>query len=284
MMAEEELQFVGETNKIQDDFQSKTFKEELLNLDDEQPFKSEEGTPKKIVSNSQDNSMNIAENIDFDQKAGPDTISKLGSKQSYCNICNKTFKFPCVFKNHYKTTHQNIKEFDCKFVNCSKSFSSMHKITRHVKDVHYRIKNFKCDSCDKAFCQKSQLQAHIKSIHVAAINLLANSKDPNFCDSCDKAFSTSGNLKTHIKNVHNADQKNYPIIKDLLYKCDSCGKSFFQKNQLKEHIKSIHNGLKGHVCDSCNKSFSHSGNLKNHIANVHEKLSSFATMNFTNVN
>ena len=246
-----------------DHFKSKTFKEDPLEFDtdedQEKPLESEEGTKSKNI------------------------LTNGSSKPNYCGICKKSFKFPCVLKSHYKSTHQNIKEFDCKFKDCNKSFSSMHAITRHVKDVHYRIKNFKCESCDKLFCQKSQLQAHMKSIHVAAINSLANSKDdPNFCDSCDKTFSTSGNLKTHIKNVHNADnQKNYPIIKDLMYNCGSCDKSFFQKTQLREHIKSIHNQLIiNHFCDRCNKSFSYSGHLKNHIANVHEKPPSFATMNF----
>ena len=227
ILAEKELQFVDgrQTTKIQqDNFQSEeTFKTDPLeDLVEDQSIKSEDGTSKNIIPNSQDSSTNIFVNNIFDQKAGcsDDTLISKASKLPCgykCGICNKTFKYQSLFKNHYKITHQNVKEFDCEF--CNKSFGSSAKMVRHVKDVHYDIKNYKCNSCDKAFCQKTQLQAHVKSIH-------EDSKD-NVCDRCNKSFSLSSNLKVHIANVHE---------KLLKFVCKICQKRFNYSSSYNRHI------------------------------------------------
>ena len=78
-----------------DHFKSKTFKEDPLEFDtdedQEKPLESEEGTKSKNI------------------------LTNGSSKPNYCGICKKSFKFPCVLKSHYKSTHQNIKEFDFQY-------------------------------------------------------------------------------------------------------------------------------------------------------------------------
>lgn len=179
--------------KIQDDFQiEKTFKENSAleeNLgDDGQFINSQDRTLKKIIHK--------------------------------CGICNKTFKYQSLFKNHYKITHQDVKDFDCEF--CNKSFSTKARVVRHLKDVHYGIKNYKCPKCDKAFCQKSQLQVHVKSIH-------EDSRD-HVCVRCNKSFSLSSNLKVHIANVHE---------KLVTYVCKMCQKRFNHSNSYNRHIATM---------------------------------------------
>ena len=227
-------------NFQEDNENSIKIEEEPYLIDDEEIEESFEESEIVMEENDMEIHENpeiVMENDDMEIHENQNNINrrkkKKSSNQQYhrCDICNKTFKYACLLKNHYSCVHQNVKEFPCDF--CTKEFSSFAKLKRHLSDVHYGIKNFKCNSCEKAFCQLGQLQAHVKSVHEV-------SRD-HICEQCNKSFSLSSNLKAHIANVHE---------KLVTYVCEICYKTFNHSSSFKRHITKVHPQSNEPIIDS----------------------------------
>ena len=62
-------------------------------------------------------------------------------------------------------THKKVKEsFQC--VECDKTFTEKHNLTRHKKMHSDRRELFNCDNCEKIYTEKATLFVHIKKNHI----------------------------------------------------------------------------------------------------------------------
>ena len=107
------------------------------------------------------------------------------NKESWCEICDKSFKNKLSKREHIKHVHGKIKNHRCNL--CNMSFGQNIILQRHVNTVHKTLEAHKCDSCDKIFSVKANLVKHYTKVHEKII--------PFKCDSWEKSFGLKGFLK-----------------------------------------------------------------------------------------
>lgn len=90
------------------------------------------------------------------------------------------------------STHPN--QFQCKFIGCTKSYSSKYNLRRHIESNHSKVKRFRCRKCGKYLSSKQNLQEH-RYTHTQ--------EKPYVCKEplCGKAFRQSSQLSNH-KKIH----------------------------------------------------------------------------------
>ncbi|OMJ81754.1 hypothetical protein SteCoe_17693 [Stentor coeruleus] len=90
------------------------------------------------------------------------------------------------------STHPS--QFQCKFMGCTKSYSSKYNLRRHIESNHSKVKRFRCRKCGKYLSSKQNLQEH-RYTHTQ--------EKPYVCKEplCGKAFRQSSQLSNH-KKIH----------------------------------------------------------------------------------
>ena len=150
------------------------------------------------------------------------------------------------FKNHVKTSHQDIWLFGCG--QCEQTFDTAellkdhrnksHKVTKPQTNNQLKI----CDLCGK---EVSSMTTHYRVHHEL---------DPQKCPECPKVCKTKYHLDDHIKGTHSRIpceicglmipmrrkerhiQQTHVHPDDRKYKCDHCGKGFTDRQKLNDHI------------------------------------------------
>ena len=173
--------------------------------------------------------------------------------QFSCEKCSKTFKRKEHLKDHLKTVHEKVRDYQCD--QCGMKFTHEHSMRQHVKTVHQKIKEHKCDSCDKTFALKNALILHKKRHH--DFGEMVN------CEHCNKKFPTTYILKNHIKSIHEGIRP---------FECKECGKSFYRLSNYKDHFKTVHQGIKEFKCSHCDKEFARRNILQKHIESYHKEM------------
>ena len=176
----------------------------------------------------------------------------------FCDNCPKTFVNEFKKKIHEKDVHE-IKlvaepkqpppddsfSYDCTI--CSRSFSSISRLTTHYNEAHSEIK----DSNDKA--NKVQLsQSDISKL--------------NDIQSSD-LFETP-KKKAKIEEI--SEDKEISSKNGKMLKCPVCAKPFKLGPSVLTHCRIFHN-LKIKACTKCNMIFKNSPEKQNHRNNVHIK-------------
>ena len=141
-----------------------------------------------------------------------------GSKEA-CVICGKIV-LKCYMKNHIKSVHDKVKDFQC--ATCGMSFSHKSDLKKHTL-THTGVKEQECPKCGKLFLHRANMLSHIKSVHVGI-------KD-QVCTYCGKAFTDKNKLKRHSEIVHEGIKR---------FKCHLCANAYGQSHELKKHLISFH--------------------------------------------
>ncbi|XP_055710216.1 gastrula zinc finger protein XlCGF57.1-like [Phlebotomus papatasi] len=129
-----------------------------------------------------------------------------------CDSCPLKFKRRDNLKDHIKTVHQRVKDYQCTL--CKKCFSAAKSLKYHLM-IHSGERPHGCSQCTKRFISITQLKTHMK-IHTGE----------NDCPHCKKTFGSTIGLKNHIM-THTGEKP---------HTCGECGKKFFQLSNLKNHM------------------------------------------------
>jgi uncharacterized Zn-finger protein len=66
-------------------------------------------------------------------------IKKQQQKRIYiCSKCSKEFTRAFNLKDHYKSTHLNLKPYKCKVGDCNSRFARKNDCIRHIKLIHHK--------------------------------------------------------------------------------------------------------------------------------------------------
>merc|ERR1712141_938883 len=112
-----------------------------------------------------------------------------------------------MLKQHRKTVHEGLNDYDCEY--CDRSFSNSWFLKSHIINIHEGQKDNKCE--------KYSLKTNISSICQDQIHK---------CDLCLRFFNSISMLKQHTKTVHEG-------LND--YDCEYCDRSFTNSWSLKNH-------------------------------------------------
>ncbi|XP_034106380.1 zinc finger protein 708 [Drosophila albomicans] len=111
------------------------------------------------------------ERVDISQLAGtvvnpiPDVLlpsNPTSPKESglhYCPVCNQGFNNLGNMKRHYKSVHEKVREFECRF--CAKRFANSQSLKQH-EWIHTGEKPYACKTCGTNFRQEAALIRHQK--------------------------------------------------------------------------------------------------------------------------
>ena len=168
----------------------------------------------------------------------------LGTGKIYTCHCGRVFSHSSSYSHHVKSTHGNVKNFECQ--HCTKSFLELWKLKNHIKIQHDKQKDIPCTSKVLNFQPVNFL-----NLHCYYLDLL-----------CNKMFSTNRQLKIHMK-FHEPPRHicDYP----------DCKKEFYAADKLLAHHK-FHNNQKDHKCHLCDKCYFHKTNLNKHFRQSHPKI------------
>ncbi|XP_055712279.1 zinc finger protein 184-like [Phlebotomus papatasi] len=229
----------------------------------------------------------IEEDLDYAQDPSNDTVSdddlplkkrhkapKAAKKETVCEFCCKTFKAPCLLKEHIWSKHRKEdRPFVCS--ECSKRFSSKGFLKKHM-DIHLPDSERRihpCPYCDKKFTQKNSVQSHINCMHFK--------EKPFICEECGKSCGQKSALKQHMethteerpfkcfmcpKMFKSAQQAKMHEIwhKDITYPCPHCDLKLKSKITLRSHML-VHSDVRKYKCNYCGNEFKRSKTLKNHL-------------------
>ena len=141
-----------------------------------------------------------------------------------CPKCDYTTNWGrSKIKNHIKTVHDKIKDFQCP--SCEFCCSQRGNLRLHVEQVHNKIRKFSCtaEGCQYKSNFKNDITKHSKTVH-------GTLKDIS-CHLCGYQTAVQGYLTVHMKNKHGL-KKNYL--------CPHCGKQFHVFRNFHKHIKVLH--------------------------------------------
>ena len=123
--------------------------------------------------------------------------------------------------------HQNIKPFNCGYVECNKTYFTAYELRQHVMKVHDKSESFQCDykDCQMSFLNKRDLAKH-RRLHDDVAKFVCSWPE------CCHTFNTSRELSDHM-NKHLDIKAN---------KCNfvGCDRSYFKRAHLNRHIKQCH--------------------------------------------
>ena len=143
---------------------------------------------------------------------------KPSTKKNPCKQCDKSYAWPFLLKNHIKTIHENLKEFQCDQPDCNANFGRRATLIQHLILVHGIVATK--DKNDTKHARKYR------------------------CKNCDKGYTTSTNLKLHMKNVHDEGKNALLVVEEEKFKCDNCkieNKANFNSKELLElHMLQYH--------------------------------------------
>eukprot|EP00347_Sterkiella_histriomuscorum_P014231 403361671 len=104
-------------------------------------------------------------------------------------------------RNHYLTTHMNLKRFDCQI--CGRKFSERSNLTVHMR-IHYNMKPFQCLHCKKSFCSKGNFNDHMRRHY--GIRLFQ-------CQFCTQKYFRKHQLDEHLNAKHNLASEEIAFYK-----------------------------------------------------------------------
>ena len=143
------------------------------------------------------------------------------NKMFACNQCESKFTTKGHLKQHIKSIHDKINDFECD--QCESKFSTNGHLNRHTKTIHNKIKDCKCNQCDFKCSINDNLIKHVNMVHLEIKNIS--------CNQCDIKFYTTNHLTRHKKAIHLK-------IKDII--CNQCKYTCSTNEQLKTHIQQVH--------------------------------------------
>jgi KRAB domain-containing zinc finger protein len=173
-----------------------------------------------------------------------------------CTKCPKHYWTKYFLKAHMKSSHGEVKRYQCYF--CSLATSEKSNLFQHMPK-HTMEKPFKCQYCFQSFKWQRSLTMHQdnKSCH---LKQTYPSLSP--CYFCGKAFSTHLDLKVHMKRVH---------LKESSRLCNLCCKYFSSTSAINHHIRTVHLLERNHKCQLCLTKFGSTEDLNRHTQRVHTK-------------
>jgi hypothetical protein len=110
-----------------------------------------------------------------------------------CPECGKRFGQKGSMTTHYKTVHEEKKQYKC--VVCGVQFGLNSNLVRHTKIVHDKIRAFKCEYCNQSFGEARNRKQHMESVH-------SNIRYPCTWLGCTHQANTKTSLKYHIRRAH----------------------------------------------------------------------------------
>ena len=194
-----------------------------------------------------------------------------GKRAYKCDNCNKQFGYHHSLKNHFETTHNDLK-LECSM--CNSIFTSTKSLSFHIGKYHdsigleYEKTVFECDICEKRFMLSYRLRIHFQSAHTR----LRKFK----CEHCEKQFRAEADVRKHISRLHKKSE-------DSKVKCPLCNsKRLYFPHYLKIHMKFCKGKLRKnecmgmsnkekYTCQICPKKFKFLFSLTNHFSKKHLK-------------
>ncbi|XP_041825972.1 P43 5S RNA-binding protein [Melanotaenia boesemani] len=208
-----------------------------------------------------------------------------GARPCQCEVegCGRRFKRKSHLSRHM-LGHAG-KQFQCKFVSCTKTFLNAGKLKRHVRYAHgEKTSYFKCNqpNCTLTFKRRRLFKLHLQEHGVHA-------KFKCSKDGCAATFDSHVARQAHEKKHagYRCPHTNCQVLEHTWSKlqkhlakhpatftCSVCKKVFKKTDALRRH-KRIHASHKPVlVCprDDCQAYFSTTFNLQHHIRKVHLEL------------
>ena len=110
-----------------------------------------------------------------------------------CLECGKRFGQKSSMTTHYKTVHEEKRQYKC--VVCGVQFAQNSHLVRHTKTVHDKIRAFKCEHCNQSFGEARNRKQHMEIVH-------SNIRYPCTWQGCIHQAHTKTSLKYHIRRAH----------------------------------------------------------------------------------
>ena len=232
-------------------------------IDIEKITNKENGMIKGEISENEDPTNTLAENINYGCENSISESVHEGKKKFGCSFCTHSYHRKSHLKEHVEIVHEGKKRrsltFKCHF--CAVRFIQFKDLKQHIGTEHEGKKPHNCSLCNSGFILKAQLTRHFKVVH----------EKSNFCAICHTDFALKSTLKTHMKAVHEDIQSIAQKPTKERLKCNQCDKTYSGKMALESHVEVVHLQLKKFQCDQCPLNFASKNGFKNHVASEHEK-------------
>uniref|UniRef100_A0A1A9VWR9 C2H2-type domain-containing protein n=1 Tax=Glossina austeni TaxID=7395 RepID=A0A1A9VWR9_GLOAU len=191
-----------------------------------------EGSDLQIASTA--TSLPSKAHVNTPSKDGSGVLVKRNRKQirgpAYCQLCNKTFQYYCLYRNHM-IKHSNYTPYMCQL--CKKRFKSRQAIRYHMNTHSREKKVHQCSLCSVSFSTENQLVVHV----------LDHKSDSGFpCKVCGEIINSNEARELHSRR-HTEERP---------FGCDVCKKRFRLRHHLIHHLK-LHCLYR---CEFCKEEFS----------------------------
>lgn len=189
-------------------------------------------------------------------EGSPNFIQQLQEKEflknSYCDMCGKTFACPSALDIHYRS-HTKEKPFIC--LTCCRAFSTKGNLKQHM--LTHQMRDFPPHLFQQANSnQASTLEGPMLTAGTPAV------KTDAFLNSCfQNGDGLSGRSQSSSAPESPASGVPAPRRLPKQHLCKTCGKSFSSSSALQIHERT-HTGERPFVCTVCGRAFTTKGNLK----------------------
>lgn len=127
-------------------------------------------------------------------------------KKFECDQCGKKYSSNHLLNLH-KKSHLNLKEYACKFDECSFRTNSPYDLNNHMKRMHSTLRPFPCNLCMKSFKRRCELKTHTDTVHTDLKTYVK-------CPMCETIVLEKG-LTSHLINRHSEKAQYKPYVSNI---------------------------------------------------------------------
>lgn len=213
--------------------------------------------------------------VNTPNKDGSGVFVKRNRKQirgpAYCQLCNKTFQYYCLYRNHM-IKHSNCTPYMCQL--CKKRFKSKQAIRYHMNTHSREKKVYQCPLCSVSYSTENQLEGHMldhksdSGFPRKVCGEIINSDEVREMHSrCEKSTDLHGKVKKR-KIFNNpmalrSRSTEFAALSEMVTDDEERSESndFLAANNNKRRKRA--------ACKYCPRSYTHPGTLNHHVRQKH---------------